>query len=108
MVRHGAFQFNVRPMSRLDYVMALVLIMSAEYLRLLCTEFKHRTIPYSALTKTLFFIHATKLEAYTTRGHTQENEKRNTHKQNALLDKGMNSRNNSQKSVSELRLQEVS
>lgn len=53
MVRHGAFQFNVRPMSRLDYVMALVLIMSAEYLRRLCTKFMHRTIPYSALTKTL-------------------------------------------------------
>lgn len=54
MVRHGAFQFNVRPMSRLDYVMALVLIMSAEYLRRLCTKFMHRTIPYSALTKTSF------------------------------------------------------
>lgn len=54
MVRHGAFQFNVRPMSRLDYVMALVLIMSAEYSRRLCTKFMHRTIPYSALTKTLF------------------------------------------------------
>lgn len=54
MVRHGAFQFNVRPMSRLDYVMALVLIMSAEYLRRLCTKFMHRTIPYSALTKRLF------------------------------------------------------
>lgn len=51
MVRHGAFQFNVRQMSRLD---ALVLIMSAEYLRRLCTKFMHRTIPYSALTKTSF------------------------------------------------------
>lgn len=56
MVRHGAFQLNVRQMSRLQYMMALILIRSAEDFRRICKKVMHRTIHYSALTKSFFLF----------------------------------------------------